>query len=54
MTSFAAEARRTYNIDQWGSGYFDVGQDGLTLVRPHGEPGTPAPAAAGSLRRYPA
>lgn len=42
MTSFAAEARRTYNIDQWGSGYFDVGQDGLTLVRPHGEPGTPA------------
>ncbi|TVU72919.1 biosynthetic arginine decarboxylase [Cobetia crustatorum] len=42
MTSFAAEARRTYNIDQWGSGYFDVGQDGLTLVRPQGEPGTPA------------
>ena len=42
MTSFAAEARRTYNIDQWGNGYFDVGQDGLTLVRPHGEPGTPA------------
>ncbi|MYL22937.1 biosynthetic arginine decarboxylase [Halomonas alkaliantarctica] len=29
-------ARRTWNIDQWGSGYFDVDEGGQTLVRPHG------------------
>jgi arginine decarboxylase len=27
-------ARRTWNIDQWGSGYFDVDDHGQTLVRP--------------------
>lgn len=32
----AAQARRTYNIDQWGSGYFDVDDQGRTLVRPLG------------------
>ncbi|QJQ94982.1 MULTISPECIES: biosynthetic arginine decarboxylase [Halomonadaceae] len=29
-------ARRTYNIDQWGSGYFDVDDSGHTVVRPLG------------------
>ena len=36
MTSPAAKARRTYNIDQWGSGYFDVDDQGHALVRPLG------------------
>ncbi|GEK47665.1 biosynthetic arginine decarboxylase [Bisbaumannia pacifica] len=36
MTSPAAKARRTYNIDQWGSGYFDVDDSGQALVRPLG------------------
>ncbi|MBF8222910.1 biosynthetic arginine decarboxylase [Halomonas sp. 328] len=36
MTSPAAKARRTYNIDQWGSGYFDVDDAGQALVRPLG------------------
>ncbi|ANF56860.1 biosynthetic arginine decarboxylase [Halotalea alkalilenta] len=36
------DARRTYNIDQWGSGYFDVDAEGDVLVRPKGEAGTPA------------
>ncbi|MBY5985682.1 biosynthetic arginine decarboxylase [Halomonas sp. DP5Y7-2] len=30
-------ARRTWNIDQWGSGYFDVDEAGQALVRPLGE-----------------
>ncbi|QFU03095.1 Biosynthetic arginine decarboxylase [Halomonas sp. THAF5a] len=32
----AQRARRTWNIDQWGSGYFDVNDDGQALVRPLG------------------
>ncbi|SFH54558.1 biosynthetic arginine decarboxylase [Modicisalibacter xianhensis] len=36
MNSPAAKARRTYNIDQWGSGYFDVDDQGHTVVRPLG------------------
>ena len=32
----AQRARRTWNIDQWGSGYFDVDDDGHALVRPLG------------------
>ena len=33
----AQRARRTWNIDQWGSGYFDVDDRGQALVRPLGE-----------------
>lgn len=33
----ARRARRTWNIDQWGSGYFDVDDRGQALVRPHGD-----------------
>ncbi|CAM3849005.1 biosynthetic arginine decarboxylase [Vreelandella rituensis] len=32
----AQRARRTWNIDQWGSGYFDVNDQGDALVRPLG------------------
>ncbi|MBE0463170.1 MAG: biosynthetic arginine decarboxylase [Halomonadaceae bacterium] len=32
----ALSARRTWNIDQWGSGYFDVDDHGQALVRPLG------------------
>lgn len=32
----ALRARRTWNIDQWGSGYFDVNDHGQALVRPLG------------------
>ncbi|MBB3142376.1 biosynthetic arginine decarboxylase [Halomonas organivorans] len=32
----AHRARHTWNIDQWGSGYFDVADDGQALVRPRG------------------
>lgn len=39
----AAEARRTYNIDQWGSGYFDVDSQGRAIVRPLGDE-SPGPA----------
>lgn len=39
----AIRARRTWNIDQWGSGYFDVDNQGYTLVRPLG-PAAPGPA----------
>lgn len=39
----AQRARRTWNIDQWGSGYFDVDDQGQTLVRPLGHD-TPGPA----------
>ncbi|HAR09126.1 MAG TPA: arginine decarboxylase, partial [Cobetia sp.] len=35
--SAVQRARRTWNIDQWGSGYFDVDEDGQALVRPLGE-----------------
>ena len=35
-TSPALRARRTWNIDQWGSGYFDVDDHGQALVRPLG------------------
>ncbi|MGE6780797.1 biosynthetic arginine decarboxylase [Vreelandella titanicae] len=35
-TSPALRARRTWNIDQWGSGYFDVDDQGQALVRPLG------------------
>ncbi|MFG6665869.1 biosynthetic arginine decarboxylase [Halomonas sp. HNIBRBA4712] len=34
--SAAQRARRTWNIDQWGSGYFDVDDQGQALVRPLG------------------
>ncbi|MCP1316152.1 biosynthetic arginine decarboxylase, partial [Halomonas sp. 707D7] len=34
--SAAQRARRTWNIDQWGSGYFDVDDRGQALVRPLG------------------
>ncbi|WP_148252638.1 biosynthetic arginine decarboxylase [Aidingimonas lacisalsi] len=43
MTTPAARARRIYNIDQWGSGYFDVDESGHALVRPLGSD-TNAPA----------
>lgn len=36
MSSPALRARRTWNIDQWGSGYFDVDDHGQALVRPLG------------------
>jgi len=32
----ALRARRTWNMDQWGSGYFDVDDQGHALVRPLG------------------
>ena len=32
----ALRARRVWNIDQWGSGYFDVDDSGHALVRPLG------------------
>lgn len=32
----ALRAQRTWNIDQWGSGYFDVNDHGQALVRPLG------------------
>ncbi|MCC5902757.1 MAG: biosynthetic arginine decarboxylase [Halomonas sp.] len=36
FSSPALRARRTWNIDQWGSGYFDVDDLGQALVRPLG------------------
>lgn len=30
------EARRIYNIDQWGSGYFDLDEEGDVIVGPRG------------------
>ncbi|KPQ27964.1 MULTISPECIES: biosynthetic arginine decarboxylase [unclassified Halomonas] len=36
INSSAQRARRTWNIDQWGSGYFDVDELGQALVRPLG------------------
>nr|WP_299243699.1 biosynthetic arginine decarboxylase [uncultured Halomonas sp.] len=54
MTSPAAKARRTYNIDQWGSGYFDVDDQGNTVVRPLGSetegPSLPLNALVDQLR----
>ncbi|WP_106476337.1 biosynthetic arginine decarboxylase [Phytohalomonas tamaricis] len=44
------EARRTYNIDQWGSGYFDVDDNGHAVVRPHGEAGSPALPLSGLVK----
>ena len=35
-SSPAVRARRTWNMDQWGSGYFDVDDHGQALVRPLG------------------
>ncbi|GGX99249.1 biosynthetic arginine decarboxylase [Litchfieldella qijiaojingensis] len=43
MTTTAANARQTYNIDQWGSGYFDVDDHGRATVLPLGSE-TPGPA----------
>ena len=54
MTAPAAKARRTYNIDQWGSGYFDVDDQGHALVRPLGSevegPSLPLDALVDELR----
>ncbi|SDM08841.1 arginine decarboxylase [Modicisalibacter muralis] len=54
MTSPAAKARRTYNIDQWGSGYFDVDDQGHAVVRPLGSeidgPALPLDALTDQLR----
>ncbi|SHF77810.1 arginine decarboxylase [Modicisalibacter ilicicola DSM 19980] len=54
MTSPAAKARRTYNIDQWGSGYFDVDDQGHAVVRPLGSevegPTLPLDALVDQLR----
>ncbi|MCM5704417.1 biosynthetic arginine decarboxylase [Larsenimonas salina] len=36
-SSAVTRALATYNIDQWGSGYFDVDDQGHALVRPGGE-----------------
>jgi arginine decarboxylase len=46
-SSPAQRARRTWNIDQWGSGYFDVNDNGHALVRPLGSevPGPALPLA---------
>ncbi|WP_136254166.1 biosynthetic arginine decarboxylase [Onishia niordana] len=55
MTSPAAKARRTYNIDQWGSGYFDVDDQGHALVRPLGSevdgPSLPLDGLTDELRK---
>ncbi|WP_168012686.1 biosynthetic arginine decarboxylase [Halomonas salinarum] len=55
MTSPAAKARRTYNIDQWGSGYFDVDDQGHALVRPLGSevdgPSLPLDGLTDQLRK---
>ncbi|MDR5868303.1 biosynthetic arginine decarboxylase [Halomonas koreensis] len=48
----AHRARRTWNIDQWGGGYFDVADDGQALVRPEGpEGGGPALALSPLVAR---
>ncbi|WP_163558397.1 biosynthetic arginine decarboxylase [Halomonas sp. NO4] len=50
----ALQARRTWNIDQWGSGYFDVDDHGHALVRPLGSeaegPALPLSRLADELR----
>ncbi len=54
MTSPAAKARRTYNIDQWGSGYYDVDDQGHAVVKPLGSevdgPALPLDALVEQLR----
>lgn len=54
MTATAEQARRTYNIDQWGSGYFDVDDHGHAIVRPLGSetegPALPLDALVDQLR----
>ncbi|MBZ9559146.1 MULTISPECIES: biosynthetic arginine decarboxylase [Modicisalibacter] len=54
MTATAEQARRTYNIDQWGSGYFDVDDHGHAIVRPLGSeaegPALPLDALVDELR----
>ncbi|SDK09036.1 arginine decarboxylase [Billgrantia gudaonensis] len=51
----ALRARRTWNIDQWGSGYFDVDDQGYALVRPLGSeatgPALPLSRLADELRQ---
>ncbi|EPC02883.1 arginine decarboxylase [Litchfieldella anticariensis FP35 = DSM 16096] len=55
MTATAANARRTYNIDQWGNGYFDVDDHGQAMVRPLGSevagPALPLSALTTQLRQ---
>jgi arginine decarboxylase len=41
MTWTSDSARRQYNLDGWGGGYFDIGGNGHLLVRPRGAAGTP-------------
>lgn len=54
VASPAHRARHTWNIDQWGSGYFDVDDAGQALVRPLGEeaegPALPLTSLASQLR----
>ncbi|MGM0544994.1 MAG: biosynthetic arginine decarboxylase [Pseudomonadota bacterium] len=48
----AQRARRTWNIDQWGSGYFDVDDRGQALVRPLGSDADgPALPLSGLVRK---
>lgn len=51
----ALRARRIWNIDQWGSGYFDVDDTGHALVRPLGSesdgPALPLDELVDELRR---
>ncbi|MDR5876600.1 biosynthetic arginine decarboxylase [Vreelandella gomseomensis] len=48
----AQRARRTWNIDQWGSGYFDVDDRGQALVRPLGSDAEgPALPLSGLVRK---
>ncbi|WP_422677728.1 biosynthetic arginine decarboxylase [Billgrantia campisalis] len=51
----AQRARRIWNIDQWGSGYFDVDDTGHALVRPLGSetagPALPLDELVDELRR---
>ncbi|AVI62355.1 biosynthetic arginine decarboxylase [Halomonas sp. GFAJ-1] len=51
-SSPALRARRTWNIDQWGSGYFDVDDLGQALVRPLGNDAAgPALPISGLVRQ---
>ncbi|WP_447527728.1 biosynthetic arginine decarboxylase [Vreelandella sp. TE19] len=49
--SAAQRARRTWNIDQWGSGYFDVNEQGQALVRPLGSDAEGPALALSTLTR---
>src|SRR5687767_1417795 len=31
------DARRIYRVDQWGTGYFSIGENGNVFVSPHGK-----------------